>query len=41
MDKLKKDCLVCEKQLKEIESKKKIFILFIFFVKLNFCVEKM
>lgn len=33
MDKLEKDCLVCEKQLKEIESKKKIFISFIFLAK--------
>lgn len=41
MDKLKKDCLVCEKQQKEIESKKKIFITFIFLAKPNFCVEKM
>lgn len=37
MDKLKKDCLVCEKQLKEIEGKKKIFISFIFLAKPNFC----
>lgn len=33
MDKLEKDCLVCEKQLKEIESKTKIFISFIFLAK--------
>lgn len=37
MDKLKKDCLVCEKQQKEIESKKNIFITFIFLAKPNFC----
>lgn len=35
IDKIKKDCLVCEKQLEETESKKQIFTAFILLAELN------